>query len=185
MRTLVLAAGAAGAAGAAVALAATALAGTAIAAGPVDGTPHLASHLVSGVSGASGASGTTVAGTPGRPGPLARLHRGHRPARLARLARVEHAKVTLRTKDGGSVTRTIWVGTVTAVSGSSLTVQAADGTSATYKITSTTKVLDATTEGQRPSSSDIGSVATGDRVAAGGTGSSSLTARRVVELPAK
>ncbi|HEV3360474.1 MAG TPA: hypothetical protein VG247_26970 [Pseudonocardiaceae bacterium] len=77
--------------------------------------------------------------------------------RTGLLARAEHGSVTVRTKTGTEVID-LQRGQVTAVSPTSISVRSQDGFSATYVVTSTTKVRKT---GQQ---SAIGNVADGDNV---------------------
>jgi hypothetical protein len=91
---------------------------------------------------------TTPAG--GTNTPAKHKHRGP-------LARAEHGSVTVRTKTGTEVID-LQRGQVTAVSPTSISVRSQDGFSATYVVTSTTKVR----KTGQPSA--IGNVADGDNV---------------------
>jgi hypothetical protein len=97
------------------------------------------------------------------------------------LRRVAHGQVVVRGADG-FVTHDVIVGKVSAVSPTAITVRAADGVSETFAVTSDTKVR-VLGDGTRGLAS-IDKIATGDRVAVGGTGTSTLTAEHVVKLPA-
>ncbi|SHG32155.1 hypothetical protein SAMN05443575_2013 [Jatrophihabitans endophyticus] len=96
---------------------------------------------------------------------------------------VEHAQIVTRHK-GATVTRTIYHGTVTAVSSSSLTVKAADGKSQAYALNGDTKYRERS-KGHKPTASSLSKIAKGDNVAVVGTGTSKVTAKHVVELPKK
>ena len=81
------------------------------------------------------------------------------------------------------VTHDVIRGTVTAVSATSITVRAADNTSFTYTVDSTTKVV-TRTAGQRGSAKKaaIGDVKVGDKVAVTGTGTTSpYAAKHIVD----
>jgi hypothetical protein len=96
-----------------------------------------------------------------------------------KLRRLAHGEVVLRGKDG-FVTHDFIAGTVTAVSSSSITVQAADKTSETFAITKDTKVR--MRSNGNGSASSIGNVADGDHVLVAGTGTSTLTAKHVLDV---
>ena len=96
------------------------------------------------------AATTSTTPTSGANTPAKHKHRGL-------LARAEHGSVTVRTKTGTEVID-LQRGQVTAVSPTSISVRSQDGFSATYVVTSTTKVRKT---GQQ---SAIGNVADGDSV---------------------
>jgi uncharacterized NAD(P)/FAD-binding protein YdhS len=83
------------------------------------------------------------------------------------------------TGDGTSsdVTHNIIKGKVTAISATSITVQAADKTTETYAVTSATKVH---TRGKHQGAA-ITDVKSGDEVVVSGTGTTSLTALQVID----
>jgi ABC-type oligopeptide transport system substrate-binding subunit len=95
------------------------------------------------------------------------------------LRKVAHAQIVRKGKDG-FVTYTLIKGTVTSVSATSITVQAEDKKSETFSVNKDTKVR-MRTNGKGAASS-IDKVATGDRVLAVGTGTSTITAKRIVEV---
>lgn len=96
------------------------------------------------------------------------------------LKRAIHASwVTKDKKSGTVVTHQAIRGVATAVSASSITVKAADSTTETFRITTGTKVhLKGT---PRTAAASISQVKVGDRAAVLGTGTSSLTAKRVLD----
>ncbi|WP_375501836.1 hypothetical protein [uncultured Jatrophihabitans sp.] len=101
------------------------------------------------------------------------------------LRRAVHAEITVKTKKG-YVTRDLIRGTVTAVSATSITVLAADKTSETYAVGKATKVVArAGTKGAKPATSSISNVTKGRHVLVTGTGTSTLTAKRIVDLGTK
>ncbi len=101
------------------------------------------------------------------------------------LRHAAHAAITVKTKKG-YVTRDLINGTVTAVSSTSITVEAGDRTSETYVVGTATKVVArATTKGAKPTASVISKVAKGQHVIVSGTGTSPLTAKRIVDLGTK
>ena len=101
------------------------------------------------------------------------------------LRRAAHAKITVKTKKG-YVTRDLINGTVTAVSSTSITVQAGDKTTETFVVGKTTKVVArATTKGAKPTASSIAKVTKGQHVVVTGIGTSKPVARRVVDLGTK
>jgi hypothetical protein len=95
------------------------------------------------------------------------------------LRRLQHAQIVTKGKNG-FVTHDLIKGTVTAVSPTSITVQAADKKSETFSITSDTKVR-MRTKGQGAASS-IDKVAKGDHVVVAGTGTTTFTAKHVVDV---
>ncbi len=100
---------------------------------------------------------------------------------LKQLRRALHAQWV--TRDGNDkaafITHDAIRGEVTAVSPTSLTVKAQDGVSQTYAITAATKVHSrAAGKGKTVT---IGEVHSGDRVAVLGTGTSTLTARQILD----
>jgi hypothetical protein len=95
------------------------------------------------------------------------------------LKRLSHAQIVTRGK-GGFVTHDLIKGTVTSVSSTSITVQAADKTSETFVINKDTKVR-LRTKGKGTASS-IASVKNGDHVLVAGTGTSTYTAKHVVDV---
>jgi hypothetical protein len=72
--------------------------------------------------------------------------------------RLEHGELTLRTQDGGDKTVDVQRGSVTAVRLTSISVKSLDGFTATYAVTSATKIR--TGHGQ----ASIGDVHDGDTV---------------------
>lgn len=99
------------------------------------------------------------------------------------LKRLEHGQFVTKTKKG-TVTHTIYRGTVTAVSATSITVQSADKKTQTYVVTKDTKIRERA-KGKKPAASTIAKIAKGDTVAVAGIGTPKVTARMVVELPKK
>jgi hypothetical protein len=98
------------------------------------------------------------------------------------LRRVAHGEVVMRGTDG-FVTHDFIVGTVTAVSPTSITVRAADKTSETYVVNGDTKVR-IRVIGSGGSLSSIDKVAEGDHVVVAGTGTSTLTAKHIIDIRA-
>jgi hypothetical protein len=103
----------------------------------------------------------------------------HRHPRLRILHRLVHGQIVTR-NGSGFVTHDLINGTVTAVSASSIRVRAADDRTETFAVTKDTKVRVRTTTGGALSS--IGSVAVGDHVLVAGTGTSTYTARHIVDV---
>lgn len=97
--------------------------------------------------------------------------------------RLVHAQIVTKGKNG-FVTHDLIRGTVSSVSGSSITVLAADRKSETFAVTKDTKVR-SRTAGAKGSASSISKVAVGDTVFVAGTGTSTLTAKHVVDLGKK
>lgn len=95
---------------------------------------------------------------------------GHR-AHGSRLRHVEHGQFTTGKGKGTPVTHDVANGTVTAVSATALTVEAADGTSVSFTVSGATKVH---VKGQaKGTSSGIATVKTGQDVMVVGTGGGS------------
>jgi preprotein translocase subunit YajC len=143
--------------------------------------------LVGGVTAAAilGAGGTALAltGSDGPTGSGTSSHDhaagrgGHGKARL--LKRLQHAEIV--TKHGkGFVTHELIRGTVTAVSPSSITVQAADKTTETFTVNAATKVR--VRSGGKGAAASIARVAKGDRVFVAGVGAGTPVARHVVDV---
>jgi len=95
------------------------------------------------------------------------------------LRRVAHAQIVTHGKDG-FVTHDVINGTVTSVSSSSITVQAADKTSETFSVSNDTKVRMRT--GGKGAASSISSVKDGDHVLVTGTGTSNYAAKHIVDI---
>jgi hypothetical protein len=121
-------------------------------------------------------SGTT-SGSPATTSAAAALHAGFGRAHILR--RLAHGQFVLRGKDG-FVTHDVIVGTVTAVTSTSITVRAADNTSETFAVTQDTKVRLRSDGTGSPAT--IGQVADGDHVLVAGIGTSALTAKHVLDL---
>lgn len=155
------------------------IAGTAYAAtgngDTVNGSPSLAKsdHVVSALT--ADPSGTKTDKDKGR---------RHGLGALRGLKRFDHATVTTTGKDGKSVTHTLFLGTVTAVSPTSVTVQARDKKSQSYTVTKDTRIA-VKVKGEKPKAETIAQLAKGDRVFASGTGTGTVTAQRLLELPTK
>ncbi|SDO71899.1 hypothetical protein SAMN04515671_1812 [Nakamurella panacisegetis] len=104
----------------------------------------------------------------------------HRVALARRLERVAHAQwVTKDGKTGKFVTHDAIRGVVTAVSGTSVTIKAADGTSEAFVINAATTVR--VTGHAKGSPATIGEVKVGDRAGVVGTGSAPMTATKVID----
>ena len=107
-----------------------------------------------------------------------------KPLAVDRLRRAVHATwVTENKKTQAFTTHDLIRGQVTAVSATSITVQAADDVTETYMVNARTKVYTRalTTAGSKTAAS-ISDVKTGDPVKVGGTGTTTLTALRVVDI---
>jgi hypothetical protein len=98
------------------------------------------------------------------------------------LRKLAHGQVVVKTKQG-FVTHDLIRGTVTAVSPTSITVKSLDNTSETFAITKATKVR-VRSDGAAALAS-ITKVAKGDRVFVGGTGTSTFTAKHVIDVGTK
>jgi hypothetical protein len=129
-------------------------------------------------------SDQTTAGTPtstssqqatpkGRPGKAAAKGR----AKLLR--RLQHGQLVTRGKNG-FVTHDLIKGTVTAVSPTSITVQAGDKKSETFVVDKDTKVRVRTAG--KGAAATIAGVSKGDHVAVAGTGTTTYTAKHVVDV---
>jgi len=115
---------------------------------------------------------------------------------VAQLKGLQHAQWVVAGKDGAFVTHDAIRGTVTAVSATSLTVKAKDGVSATYAVGTSTKVVLRTakstsstggttstpTTGKAAGATkgSIADVNSGAEVLVSGTGTSSLSAERIL-----
>lgn len=129
----------------------------------------------SATSTASPSTGSTTKATKGH-----QDHRGLQGA-LTKLKHVEHAQwVTKAGTTGTYVTHDAIRGGVTAISPTSITVKAGDGVSETYALSPTTKIILGAAKGAKPSSGTAASITSGTTVVVTGTGTSSLTADRVV-----
>jgi hypothetical protein len=96
------------------------------------------------------------------------------------LLRAEHAQwVTHDKKTNTNVTHDEIRGTVTAVSPTSISVKATDGTSETYSVATTTKVHAKGDTKTTPGT--ISQVKVGDRAIVVGTGSSTYAATRIID----
>jgi hypothetical protein len=104
---------------------------------------------------------------------------GKRVDRLLRRA-LHGTWVTRDGESGSFITHDAIRGQVTDVSTSSITVKAADNTSETFEVTSSTKVRQRT-DG-KGAASTIGAVHSGDNVLVVGTGTDKLTAKWVVDV---
>lgn len=102
-------------------------------------------------------------------------------AALTKLKDVQHAQWVVKEGTTGTyVTHDAIRGAVTAISPTSITVKAGDGVSETYALASTTKITVRGAKGAKPSSGTSSDVTSGATVVVTGTGTSSLTADRVV-----
>ncbi len=127
---------------------------------------------------AAGAGGTAAVGGTAATGGTTKAGRHPGLAKLA--ARSVHAQLVTRSKDGTFVTHDEIRGEVTAVSGASVTVKAADGTGESFSVTSATVVrIRAAGKGVAGS---ISQVKVGDTVIVVGTGSGTLTATAIVDV---
>ena len=98
------------------------------------------------------------------------------------LRRLSHAEIVTKGPKG-FVTHDLIKGSVTAVSATSITVQAADKTSETFVVDQATKVR-VRTNG-KGAAGTIAQVANGDQVFVAGTGTSTKTAKHVVDVKKK
>jgi len=140
--------------------------------------------LVGGLTAAAilGAGGTALAltGSDGSSGSgSSHSAAGHVGGKARLLRRLSHAEIVTRNAQG-FVTHELIKGTVTAVSSSSITVQAADKTSETFTVNGDTKVR--VRSGGKGAASSIDKVATGDQVFVAGVGASTPTAKHVIDI---
>lgn len=139
---------------------------------------------------AMAASGTPTPAASASPSSSASLNPGEGPATdagktqarkrmaVSRLRGAVHATWVTRDKETGAFTTHEAIrGQVTAVSATSITVKAADSVTETYVLNASTKVHSRTTK----AAASISDIKTGDRVLVAGTGTTTLTAVRVVE----
>jgi len=97
---------------------------------------------------------------------------------VSRLRGAVHATWVSQDKKAGTFTTHQAIrGQVTAVSSTSITVRAADSMTETYDLNASTKVHSRATK----AAASISDITTGDRVLVAGTGTTTLTAVRVVE----
>jgi hypothetical protein len=96
------------------------------------------------------------------------------------LRRLEHGQFVTRGKGGKTVTHDLIKGKATAVSATSITVQAADKKSETFVVNKATKVR--VRDNGKGAASTIDKVAKGDAVVVAGTGTSTYTALHVVDV---
>ena len=124
----------------------------------------------------------TTSGTPSPSTSSTSTHAKTGKGKHSPLRRAAHAEITVKTKKG-YVTRDLIRGTVTAVSATSITVQAGDKVTETFVVGKDTKVMARTgTKGAKPAASSISLVVKGKHVVVSGTGSTTLTAKRIVAL---
>lgn len=145
--------------------------------------------LIGGMTAAAvvGAGGTAIAltgsdSTNGTPAAAPASTSASAPAHSGKgklLRNMAHAEIVTKGKDG-FVTHTLINGTVTAVSATSITVQAADKHSQSFVVDKDTKVR-MRTNGKGAASS-IDKVVKGDHVVATGTGTSTVTAKHVIDI---
>jgi hypothetical protein len=126
----------------------------------------------------SGSSDTSGAPSRTSGAPSATAAAGEHHAGKA-LRRALHAQWVTQGKDHAFVTHDAIRGTVTAVSPTSITIQAADNRSETFAVTGDTKVR--VRVNGKGAKGAIAQVHTGDRVAVVGTGTGTLTARGVLD----
>jgi hypothetical protein len=139
------------------------------------GTAALATTGSGTTSGTPGA--TTAAGQHGKG-----AHKQGRKNGRMLLRKLAHGQIVVKTKQG-FVTHDLIRGTVTAVSPTSITVESLDKKSETFTITKATKVR--VRSGGAAALSSIDKVAKGDHVFVGGTGTSTVTAKHVIDSGTK
>lgn len=149
---------------------------------------------VSGSDTTSGApASSTSTSSTAQPGAKAGKHKGAKAGKQKGgegrlLKHLAHAQVVTKGKDGSFVTHDLITGTVTSVSSTSITVQAADKTSETFSVSKTTVVRQRTAGDPKTktkakgAASSISKIAKGDHVVVAGTGTSHFAAKRIVEL---
>lgn len=125
------------------------------------------------LDGASTPSSSTAAGSSGAPS-----HAAIKAGKLA-LGRISHGQFTVK-RGTTFVTRDIANGTITRLSGPTLTVRAADGYTLTFVVNAKTKVRVRTAG--HGTAGTLSALAVGDRVAVLGTGTGEPTANRIVEI---
>lgn len=135
-----------------------------------------------GQSAASVASVTSSTGSPNGAGPAGGKGARKHPLLRAMAKRVVRAEVVTRNKDGQFVTHDVIRGAVTSVSATSISVTSADKTSETFTVGKATRVRSRGTQKGSGKRTTIGAVHDGDQVVVIGTGSSTLTAKRIVDL---
>jgi hypothetical protein len=146
--------------------------------------------LIGGVTAAAiiGAGGTALAltGSSAAPDPVASqattaAHSSpaghHKRPRLLR--RLSHAQIVVRAH-GGFVTHDLIRGTVTKVSPTAITVQAKDKTTETFTLDQRTKYR--TRTNGKGADSTVAAIHVGDHVGVAGTGTSTKTAKHVVDV---
>jgi len=107
------------------------------------------------------------------------LQRARHWRRLAE--RVVHGQIVVH-RDGQLVTHDVAVGTVSAVSATSISVHTADGTTETFAVTPTTRVRTGVSgRGRIGSRATISQVGAGDAVIVAGTGATTFTAKHVID----
>ena len=131
------------------------------------------------------AAATSSAPTPGGTSGKHKGHDGKGHGAKGLLRRAAHGSAVVKTKKGYQTVDFV-KGTVTAVSAGSISVQAGDKTTETYTVGKDTKVRARTAGAKgKATTSSIAKVVKGDRVAVIGTGTSTKTATRVLDLGKK
>jgi hypothetical protein len=145
-------------------------------------TKLLAGGVAAAVVGITGA--TLHASAAPSPAPASTTSHHHHGVGVRRLAlRAVHGDVVTRDKQGQFVTHRFVRGSVAAVSPTSIQVTAADRTSETFTVSTTTKVRIRSTVKGHGSKGSIADVHAGDDVVVVGVGSGTPAARWVVKLP--
>jgi hypothetical protein len=161
-----------------------------------------AAAIIGGAGTAAFASTTTATSAPSpsstsatsdSPAPVSKPEAGKR-ARAERIRGAVHATwVTQNKKTRTFTTHDAIRGQVSAISPTSITVRAADSTTETYLVNARTKVFTRALRAEAPKASasktalpraaaSISDVKTGDTVLVAGTGTTALTALRVVDI---
>lgn len=143
------------------------------------GTAAIAASGSTGTSSPAGSGATSSTSPAGKPGATGKAdktnkHKGH-----DALKHALHGQWVTQGKDGALVTHDAIRGTVTAVSPTSIAVQSADKKSEVYTVTATTKVRIRTNG--KGAKGAITAVHVGDKAAVLGTGTSTLTARGILD----
>lgn len=126
-------------------------------------------------SGTSGTGGSSTAAGSSSTGTSTTSSKAH-PRRHFLARRTLHGELVVRGRGGKDVTIDVVRGTVSAVSPTSITITSRDGFSATYAVTSATRVH---LHGQK-SKASIGVVKKGDRVGAFGAQSGTTVTARAI-----
>ena len=104
--------------------------------------------------------------------------------RVGRMLRnLAHGQFVVKGKDGKFETHDVILGTVTGVSPTSITVQAADKKSETFSVSKDTKIR--VRQNGKGAAGTIAQVAKGDKALVAGTGTSTLAAQHIFDVKPK